>query len=150
MSGAVQECMRHALSLPSETSMSLTIAIRAPRGSEMTCRGWHQEAALRMLHNNLDPEVAENPDELVVYGGRGRAARDWPSFHSIVRALRSLANDETLLVQSGKPVGIFRTHPEAPRVLIANSNLVGQWSNWEEFNRLERMGLTMYGQMTAG
>jgi urocanate hydratase len=103
-----------------------------------------------MLHNNLDPEVAENPDQLVVYGGTGRAARDWPSFHAIVRALRSLANDETLLVQSGKPVGIFRTHPEAPRVLLANSNLVGQWSNWDEFNRLEKMGLTMYGQMTAG
>jgi len=103
-----------------------------------------------MLHNNLDPEVAENPDHLVVYGGTGRAARDWPSFHAIVRALQSLENDESLLVQSGRPAGIFRTHPEAPRVLIANSNLVGQWSNWDEFNRLERMGLTMYGQMTAG
>jgi urocanate hydratase len=103
-----------------------------------------------MLHNNLDPEVAENPDELIVYGGTGRAARDWPSFHAIVRALESLANDETLLVQSGKPVGIFRTHPESPRVLLANSNLVGNWSNWDEFNRLEKMGLTMYGQMTAG
>jgi urocanate hydratase len=116
----------------------------------MSCQGWHQEAALRMLHNNLDPEVAENPDDLVVYGGTGRAARDWPSFHAIVRALESLTNDETLLVQSGKPVGIFRTHAEAPRVLIANANLVGQWSNWDEFHRLERMGLTMYGQMTAG
>jgi urocanate hydratase len=103
-----------------------------------------------MIHNNLDPEVAERPEELVVYGGTGRAARDWPSFHAIVHSLESLANDETLLVQSGKPVGIFRTHTEAPRVLIANSNLVGHWSNWEEFNRLERMGLTMYGQMTAG
>ena len=103
-----------------------------------------------MLHNNLDPEVAERPDDLVVYGGTGRAARDWPSFHAIVRALRSLANDETLLVQSGRPAGIFRTHPESPRVLIANSNLVGHWNNWDEFNRLERMGLTMYGQMTAG
>ena len=103
-----------------------------------------------MLHNNLDPEVAENPDHLVVYGGTGRAARDWPSFHAIVRALRSLENDETLLIQSGKPVGIFRTHPEAPRVLLANANLVGNWSNWDEFNRLEKMGLTMYGQMTAG
>jgi urocanate hydratase len=103
-----------------------------------------------MLHNNLDPEVAENPDELIVYGGTGRAARDWPSFHAIVRALESLANDETLLVQSGRPVGIFRTHPESPRVLLANSNLVGHWSNWDEFNRLEKMGLTMYGQMTAG
>jgi urocanate hydratase len=125
-------------------------AIRAPRGSEITCRGWHQEAALRMIHNNLDPEVAENPDELIVYGGTGRAARSWDCFHAIVRALRLLANDETLLVQSGKPVGVFRTTPESPRVLIANSNLVGHWSNWSEFNRLERLGLTMYGQMTAG
>jgi urocanate hydratase len=130
--------------------MSLTTAIRAPRGTSLRCKGWHQEAALRMLHNNLDPDVAENPDELIVYGGTGRAARDWPSFHAMVRALESLANDETLLVQSGKPVGIFRTHPESPRVLLANSNLVGHWSNWDEFNRLEKMGLTMYGQMTAG
>jgi urocanate hydratase len=130
--------------------MSLTTAIRAPRGTQLRCQGWHQEAALRMLHNNLDPEVAENPDDLIVYGGTGRAARDWPSFHAIVRALESLANDETLLVQSGRPVGIFRTHPESPRVLLANSNLVGHWSNWDEFNRLEKMGLTMYGQMTAG
>jgi len=135
--------------------MSLTTtaditAVRAPRGRQMSCKGWYQEAALRMIHNNLDPEVAENPDELVVYGGRGRAARDWPSFHAIVRSLQSLENDETLLVQSGKPVGIFRTHPEAPRVLIANSNLVGHWSNFEEFTRLEKLGLTMYGQMTAG
>jgi urocanate hydratase len=116
----------------------------------MTCKGWHQEAALRMIHNNLDPEVAERPDDLIVYGGTGRAARDWPSFHAIVRALQSLSNEETLLVQSGKPVGIFRTHPEGPRVLLANSNLVGHWSNWDEFNRLEKLGLTMYGQMTAG
>ncbi len=130
--------------------MPTTAAIRAPRGSEISCQGWHQEAALRMIHNNLDPEVAENPDQLIVYGGTGRAARNWDCFHAIVRALRSLANDETLLVQSGKPVGIFRTIPEAPRVLIANSNLVGHWSNWQEFNRLERLGLTMYGQMTAG
>jgi urocanate hydratase len=130
--------------------MSLTTSIRAPRGASLTCKGWHQEAALRMLHNNLDPDVAENPDELIVYGGTGRAARDWPSFHAIVRALQSLANDETLLVQSGKPVSIFRTHPESPRVLLANSNLVGHWSSWDEFNRLEKMGLTMYGQMTAG
>jgi urocanate hydratase len=130
--------------------MSLQAAIRAPRGREMSCKGWHQEAALRMLHNNLDPEVAENPDELIVYGGRGRAARDWPSFHAIVRSLQSLENDETLIVQSGRPQGIFRTHPEAPRVLIANSNLVGHWSNFDEFTRLERLGLTMYGQMTAG
>jgi len=130
--------------------MSLQTAIRAPRGREISCKGWHQEAALRMLHNNLDPEVAENPDELIVYGGRGKAARDWPSFHAIVRALQSLENDETLIVQSGRPQGIFRTHPEAPRVLIANSNLVGHWSNFDEFTRLERLGLTMYGQMTAG
>jgi urocanate hydratase len=130
--------------------MSTATAIRAPRGSEITCKGWHQEAALRMIHNNLDPEVAENPDQLIVYGGTGRAARSWDCFHAIVRALRSLENDETLIVQSGKPVGVFRTIPEAPRVLIANSNLVGHWSNWDEFNRLERMGLTMFGQMTAG
>src|ERR1700733_1897011 len=130
--------------------MSTATAIRAPRGSEITCKGWHQEAALRMIHNNLDPDVAENPDQLIVYGGTGRAARSWECFHAIVRALRSLENDETLIVQSGKPVGVFRTIPEAPRVLIANSNLVGHWSNWEEFNRLERMGLTMFGQMTAG
>ncbi|HTP30644.1 MAG TPA: urocanate hydratase [Candidatus Acidoferrales bacterium] len=130
--------------------MTLTTEIRAPRGSQLRCRGWHQEAALRMIHNNLDPEVAEKPDQLIVYGGTGRAARDWPSFHAIVRALESLANDETLLVQSGRPVGIFRTHPESPRVLIANSNLVGHWSNFEEFTRLEKLGLMMYGQMTAG
>ena len=124
--------------------------IHAPRGSERTCKGWHQEAAMRMLMNNLDPDVAENPDQLVVYGGTGRAARSWEAFDAIVRSLRELENDETLLVQSGKPVGKFRTHDEAPRVLIANSNLVGQWNNYPEFNRLERMGLTMYGQMTAG
>jgi len=128
----------------------MTSVVRAPRGREISCKGWHQEAALRMLMNNLDPEVAEKPDELIVYGGTGRAARDWPSFHAIVRSLRELENDETLLVQSGKPVGIFRTHSEAPRVLIANSNLVGHSSNYEEFNRLERLGLIMYGQMTAG
>jgi len=124
--------------------------IRSPRGTQISCKGWHQEAALRMLMNNLDPDVAEKPDELIVYGGTGKAARDWPSFQAIVRCLRDLENDETLLVQSGKPVGVFRTHEFAPRVLIANSNLVGQWSNWGEFHRLERMGLTMYGQMTAG
>src|SRR5205809_5608797 len=124
--------------------------IHAPRGSERVCKGWHQEAAMRMLMNNLDPEVAENPDRLVVYGGTGRAARSWEAFDAIVQSLRELENDETLLVQSGKPVGKFRTHDEAPRVLIANSNLVGQWSNYTEFNRLERLGLTMYGQMTAG
>ncbi len=124
--------------------------IRAPRGTMKSCKGWHQEAALRMLMNNLDPQVAEKPDELIVYGGTGQAARNWDCFHAIVRALQGLGNDETLLVQSGKPVGIFRTHSEAPRVLIANANLVGRWSNWEEFHRLERLGLTMYGQMTAG
>jgi len=124
--------------------------IQAPRGSERTCKGWHQEAAMRMLMNNLDPEVAENPDQLVVYGGTGRAARSWEAFDAIVASLRELENDETLLVQSGKPVGKFRTHDEAPRVLIANSNLVGQWNNYREFNRLEQIGLTMYGQMTAG
>src|SRR5579885_2619480 len=130
--------------------MSTTTAIRAPRGTTISCKGWHQEAALRMLHNNLDPEVAEKPGELIVYGGTGRAARDWPSFHAMVRALQALENDETLLVQSGRPVAMFRTHPEAPRVLLANANLVGHWSNFAEFTRLEKLGLTMYGQMTAG
>jgi urocanate hydratase len=124
--------------------------IRAPQGSEKSCKGWHQEAALRMLMNNLDPDVAEDPDRLIVYGGTGRAARSWEAFDAIGRSLRELENDQTLLVQSGKPVGVFRTHEEAPRVLIANSNLVGHWSNATEFNRLERLGLTMYGQMTAG
>ncbi|MBI3681952.1 MAG: urocanate hydratase [Acidobacteria bacterium] len=124
--------------------------VRAPRGTSLSTKGWQQEAALRMLMNNLDPEVAEKPDELIVYGGTGKAARNWECFHAIVRSLRQLENDETLLVQSGKPVGVFRTHADAPRVLIANANLVGQWSNWEEFHRLERLGLTMYGQMTAG
>jgi urocanate hydratase len=124
--------------------------IRAPRGTSLRCKGWKQEAALRMLMNNLDPEVAERPQDLVVYGGSGKAARDWPSYHAIVRELVSLGNDETLLVQSGKPVGVFRTHEEAPRVLIANANLVGQWSNWDEFRKLEQLGLIMYGQMTAG
>ncbi len=124
--------------------------IRAPRGNDRSCKGWHQEAAMRMLMNNLDPNVAEDPDRLVVYGGTGRAARSWEAFDAIIRSLRELENDETLLVQSGQPVGKFRTHDEAPRVLIANSNLVGHWSNYTEFNRLERLGLTMYGQMTAG
>src|SRR5216117_4485099 len=124
--------------------------IHAPRGPERSCKGWHQEAAMRMLMNNLDPDVAEAPDRLVVYGGTGRAARTWEAFDAIVRSLRELENDETLLVQSGKPVGKFRTHDETPRVLIANSNLVGHWSNYTEFNRLERLGLIMYGQMTAG
>src|SRR3712207_228452 len=124
--------------------------ITAPRGTTLSCRGWQQEAALRMLMNNLDPEVAERPEDLVVYGGTGRAARSWEAFDAIVRALRSLADDETLLVQSGKPVGVFRTHPWSPRVLIANSNLVGRWATWDDFRALERAGLTMYGQMTAG
>jgi urocanate hydratase len=124
--------------------------IRAARGAELSCRGWTQEAALRMLMNNLDPDVAERPEDLVVYGGTGKAARDWPSYDAIVRTLRSLADDETLLVQSGKPVAVFRTHEGAPRVLIANSNLVGDWATWERFRELERAGLMMYGQMTAG
>src|SRR5213594_1709156 len=124
--------------------------IRAPRGPERTCKGWIQEAALRMLMNNLDPEVAEDPDHLVVYGGSGKAARTWEAFDLIVATLRKLENDETLLVQSGKPVGVFKTHELAPRVLIANSLLVPKWATWEEFRRLEEMGLTMFGQMTAG
>ncbi len=124
--------------------------VRAPRGSEITCRSWQQEAAMRMLMNNLDPEVAEKPDELVVYGGTGRAARSWDCFDAIVKALRELENDETLLVQSGKPVGVLKTHARAPRVLIANSNLVPKWATWEKFREFEAMGLTMYGQMTAG
>ncbi|MGN9912200.1 urocanate hydratase [Phytohabitans sp. LJ34] len=124
--------------------------IKAPRGTERTAPGWPQEAAMRMLMNNLDPDVAERPDDLVVYGGTGKAARDWPSYHALVRTLGTLAGDETMLVQSGRPVGVFRTHEWAPRVLIANSNLVGDWATWPEFRRLERLGLTMYGQMTAG
>ena len=123
---------------------------RAPRGTSLTCQGWPQEAALRMLMNNLDPDVAERPEDLIVYGGTGKAARNWESFDAIVRSLRSLAGDETLIVQSGKPVGIFRTHPGAPRVLIANANLVPHWANWDTFRDLEDRGLTMYGQMTAG
>ena len=130
--------------------MTESRTIKAPRGREISCKGWHQEAALRMLMNNLDREVAEKPDELIVYGGTGRAARNWRSFDAMVQSLRELENDETLLVQSGKPVAVFRTHEYAPRVLIANSNLVGHWSNWDEFHKLERLGLTMYGQMTAG
>ncbi|WP_129784730.1 urocanate hydratase [Promicromonospora panici] len=126
------------------------VAVRAPRGTTLTARSWQTEAPLRMLMNNLDPEVAERPDDLVVYGGTGRAARDWPSYHAIVRSLTDLRDDETLMVQSGRPVGVLRTHEWAPRVLIANSNLVGDWANWPEFRRLEQLGLTMYGQMTAG
>ncbi len=124
--------------------------VRAPRGSAIACRGWLQEAALRMLCNNLDPANAEDPDRLVVYGGTGRAARDWDCFDAIVRSLLDLADDESLLVQSGKPVGILRTHRMAPRVMIANSNLVPRWADWEHFRELERRGLMMYGQMTAG
>src|SRR5580698_7243840 len=124
--------------------------VRAPRGTGLSCRGWPQEAAMRMLMNNLDPEVAEHPDQLVVYGGSGRAARSWPAYDAIVSTLKTLAGDETLLVQSGKPVGVMRTHEWAPRVLIANSLLVPQWATWEEFRRLESLGLTMFGQMTAG
>src|SRR5438132_2255583 len=124
--------------------------VRAPRGTELSALGWQQEAALRMLQNNLDPEVAEHPDKLVVYGGTGKAARSWEAYDALVRTLTTLADDETMLVQSGKPVGVMKTHEWAPRVLIANSNLVGDWANWEEFRRLEDLGLTMYGQMTAG
>ena len=131
-------------------SIASARVVRAPRGSERSCKGWVQEAALRMLMNNLDPEVAERPEDLVVYGGTGKAARDWPAFDRIVEALKALENDETLLVQSGKPVGVFRTHADAPRVLIANSNLVPRWGTWEHFWELEKKGLIMYGQMTAG
>src|SRR5689334_16398778 len=124
--------------------------IHAPRGQSISCKGWQQEAALRMLMNNLDPDVAERPQDLVVYGGTGKAARNWDCFDAIVRELRNLAADETLLIQSGKPVGVFRTHTTAPRVLLANSNLVGRWATWDHFRELERRGLMMYGQMTAG
>jgi urocanate hydratase len=138
--------------MPVETEIkqSAYSPIRAPRGTALSCKGWHQEAAMRMLMNNLDGEVAERPEDLVVYGGTGKAARNWDCHHAMVATLRQLEDDETLLVQSGKPVGVFRTHDYAPRVLIANSNLVGHWSNWEKFNELERAGLMMYGQMTAG
>jgi urocanate hydratase len=131
-------------------STSRARPVRAPRGTVRSCKGWQQEAAMRMIMNNLDPDVAERPDDLVVYGGSGRAARSWAAFDAIVRALQQLENDETLLVQSGKPVGIFHTHADAPRVLIANSHLVPHWASWDEFRRLEALGLTMYGQMTAG
>ena len=133
-----------------QASKASAAAIRAPRGRELSCKGWSQEAALRMLMNNLDPEVAEQPEQLIVYGGSGKAARNWDSYEAIVRTLATLGNEETLLIQSGKPVGVLRTHEWAPRVLIANSNLVGDWATWEEFRRLEKLGLTMYGQMTAG
>src|SRR3954466_9718232 len=136
--------------MPVETEIQASASIRAPRGNQITCKGWQQEAAMRMLMNNLDEEVAERPQDLVVYGGTGKAARSWEAYHAIVKALQGLENDETLLVQSGKPVGVLRTHEYAPRVLLANSNLVGHFSNWEKFNELERAGLMMYGQMTAG
>src|SRR5271154_503160 len=138
--------------MPVETEITPAtyIPIRAPRGTSLSCKSWQQEAAMRMLMNNLDEEVAERPRDLVVYGGTGRAARSWEAYRAIVASLKNLENDETLLVQSGKPVGVFKTHEYAPRVLIANSNLVGHWSNWEKFNELERAGLMMYGQMTAG
>jgi urocanate hydratase len=138
--------------MPVETVISSSpyTPVRAPRGSQISCKGWQQEAAMRMLMNNLDEQVAERPKDLVVYGGTGRAARSWEAYHAIVSSLKTLDDDETLLVQSGKPVGVFKTHEYAPRVLIANSNLVGHWSNWEKFNELERAGLMMYGQMTAG
>jgi urocanate hydratase len=132
------------------TSVTEPHTVRAPRGTTISCKGWQQEAVLRMLMNNLDPEVAEHPEDLVVYGGTGRAARNWPAYEAIVATLKDLEDDETLLVQSGKPVGVFRTHVWSPRVLIANSNLVGDWANWEKFRELEAAGLTMYGQMTAG
>src|SRR2546428_1715280 len=138
------------LDLPVEVGVMTSRRVRAPRGPQISCRGWPQEAALRMLMNNLDPEVAEKPDELIVYGGTGKAARNWECFDAIVRTLRALENDETLLVQSGKPVGVFRTHPGAPRVLISNAMLVPAWATWEVFRDLERRGLTMFGQMTAG
>ncbi|MFC1694911.1 urocanate hydratase [Pseudomonadota bacterium] len=136
--------------IPQNYKVETGVPIHAPTGTGLSCKGWHQEAAMRMLMNNLDPDVAEKPDELIVYGGTGKAARNWPCFERIVQTLTRLENDETLLVQSGKPVGVFRTHEEAPRVLIANSNLVPRWGTWEVFRDLEQKGLTMYGQMTAG
>jgi urocanate hydratase len=136
--------------MPVETEVPISTSIRAPRGNQITCKSWQQEAAMRMLMNNLDEEVGERPKDLVVYGGTGRAARNWEAYHAIVETLKKLENDETMLVQSGKPVGVFKTHEHAPRVLIANANLVGHWSNWEKFNELERAGLMMFGQMTAG
>ena len=138
------------MTISSDPRLDPTRVIRAPRGSQLACRNWIAEAAYRMLQNNLDPEVAENPQHLVVYGGIGRAARDWACFDQILASLRALGDDESLLIQSGKPVGVFKTHPDAPRVLIANSNLVPKWATWEHFNELDRRGLFMYGQMTAG
>ncbi len=139
-----------SLAVPQPGTRYADRVIRAPRGSARTAKSWLTEAPLRMLMNNLDPEVAENPKELVVYGGIGRAARNWECFDAIVAALRELGDDESLLIQSGKPVGVFRTHADAPRVLIANSNLVPKWATWEHFNELDRKGLMMFGQMTAG
>ncbi|MEE8478642.1 MAG: urocanate hydratase, partial [Candidatus Neomarinimicrobiota bacterium] len=124
--------------------------ISSPRGNKLTCKGWQQEAAFRMIQNNLDPDVAENSQELIVYGGKGKAARNWESFNAIISSLINLNDDETLLVQSGKPVGVLKTHKTSPRVLIANSNLVPNWANWDHFNELDKLGLMMYGQMTAG
>src|SRR5260370_36499240 len=133
-----------------ETPASSYTSIRAPRGTTLSCKGWQQEAAMRMLMNNLDEDVAERPQDLVVYGGTGKAARNWDCYHAIVRSLKNLENDETLLVQSGKPVGIFKTYPDAPRVLISNAMLVPHWATWDEFRRLEGLGLPMFGQMTPG
>ena len=124
--------------------------VKAARGLKLSCKGWHQEAALRMLNNNLDAEVAEKPEELIIYGGSGKAARNWEAYDAIVKSLKKLENDETLMIQSGKPVGVFRTHEYSPRVIIANSHLVPHWANWEKFRQLERLGLIMFGQMTAG
>ena len=144
-------CSAEAKAMKSATEETATYQpVRAPRGTQISCKSWQQEAAMRMLMNNLDPEVGEKPEELIVYGGRGKAARNWDCYRAIVASLKALENDETLLVQSGRPVGIFRTHEYAPRVLIANSNLVGHWSDWEHFDELDRAGLMMYGQMTAG
>src|SRR4030066_504290 len=133
-----------------ETLTGVQVGIKAPRGSKITCKSWQTEAAMRMLMNNLDRKVAEKPAELIVYGGSGKAARNWEAYHLLVKCLRNLERDETLLVQSGKPVGIFKTHEDAPRVLISNAMLVPHWANWEKFRELEDLGLTMYGQMTAG
>src|SRR5271166_4478796 len=142
----------HRVVMPvvTESTSATYVPVKAPRGNQLSCKGWGQEAAMRMLMNNLDPDVAERPQDLVVYGGTGRAARNWECYHAIVNSLKSLDNDETLLVQSGKPVGIFRTHEYAPRVLLCNSNLVGYANNWDKFRELDRAGLMMYGQMTAG
>ena len=138
------------MTLNIDSRMDPTRVVRSPRGSTLSCKNWVTEAAYRMLQNNLDAEVAENPQSLVVYGGIGRAARDWACFDAILATLRALEDDESLLIQSGKPVGVFKTHPDAPRVLLANSNLVPRWASWEHFSELDRKGLMMYGQMTAG